>query len=135
MAKLNEFTCFALLPQELQDEVWSQSLEPQLISLHYINLKQNIAARLSEVHFPTAGFRRLSPSSAKQLEVINTSAPLAFRICQASRAVALSKGYTTWRINHLNGKVRDLLWDPRIDKVVFKGQMQSRYPYSIFFEY
>jgi hypothetical protein len=58
--------------------------------------------------------------SAGQLEPVDAPVPIAFSVCRASRAIARSRSYRTWRMIRSDGNVRDLLWDPLID-TIFAG--------------
>ena len=40
-------------------------------------------------------------------------------MCQKSRRLALSKGYKAWRIERRDGKVRDVMWNPSMDAILF----------------
>jgi len=117
--------------------IWGQSLAPQLISLQYATLSETttpsakiVGCRYSAADNVSRGFK--SASLNKQLEVINTPTPAAFSISRASRAVALSKGYKTWRISRLDGKVRDLIWNPRMDTIFFENKIKLRTLYGIY---
>jgi len=59
--------------------------------------------------------------TCKQLEPLEVQAPAAFSICRASRAIAHTQGYKTWKIFRPGGKVRHLLWNPLIDTIFFHG--------------
>lgn len=130
MSISHEFTCFGLLSQELQDMIWSHSFRPQLITLYYADCPStqhtSSSTESDNSHLTPGGFLRSPPPpSPEQLEPINTPAPGAFSVCRASRAIAQAKGYKTWRMIRSDGKVRDLLWNPVIDTILFAGPHDS----------
>lgn len=101
--------------------IWSRGFQPRLISLHYANNTFDQHGPLSRESSHSAGPTRSpsTPPSPGQLEPIDSPTPAAFSTCRASRAIARSKGYQTWRMIRCDGKVRGFLWDPLIDTTLF----------------
>jgi hypothetical protein len=63
--------------------------------------------------------RPSSPYFTAHLEHVEAATPVALSVCQESRRLALSKGYKAWRIERGDRKVRDLMWNPSMDTVLF----------------
>ena len=112
--------------------IWLYSFKPQLISLHYAKCPS------TQHTSPSIGrddSHYASPlPSPTQLEPVDVAAPAAFSVCRASRAIALSKAYKTWRMTRSDGKVRDLLWDPLVDIILFVGAQDSYFTPLLLFD-
>ena len=110
--------------------IWSCTFRPQMISLQYANYLptphksrsvENDGSHLKADSTPNSS----PPPSPGQLEPIDAPAPIAFSVCRASRAIAQSRSYRTWRMIRSDGNVRGLLWDPLIDTIFFAGPHDS----------
>lgn len=100
MSDLGEFTYLKLLSQEVQDMIWSFSFWPQMITLRIVQntaiirgsdrlqIASKYSIEISEKSLPMS-------TTTTWFDPVNTQAPAAFAICQASRAIALSRGYKT----------------------------------------
>jgi hypothetical protein len=134
-----QFPRFPSLPKEIRLIIWELSLTPQLISvtsqispfiphhaprfLYFLGgdppfqnftLDDNI--RPNEPYYTALSY----PSSSTPPPLLST--------CQESRAVALGKGYVSWKVanEHNVTEVREMMWNPGIDVIYFRSQEEER---------
>jgi hypothetical protein len=129
MSDLREFTCFKLLSQEIQDLIWSFSFWSQTITFCIVQNatfpRGSDSPHIAMEYPPNSCVASFDTST--WFEPINTKAPAAFSICQASRAIALSKDYKTWNISRCDGKSRGLIWKPATDIIFVDVSRNSHF--------
>jgi hypothetical protein len=121
MAVSNATTSFNDLSQELQDTIWSYALGPRVISLtcfKCLSTNHPIVATDPQGYHPV----HLPPGSrCAHLYDNDIRSPIALSVCRASRQIAQTKGYRTWKLIRSDLKVKLLVWNPIIDIVFFPG--------------
>jgi len=50
----------------------------------------------------------------------NYESPPLLSVCRESRDIALEKGYRAWKMYDQNGGIREVMWNPGVDVVLFE---------------
>ena len=137
------FPLFPLLPKELRTSIWEHAITPRVIpferQLYYFSPQHApsfiylLGGDYPFTHFTFETLERPnSPYYTAHLEPVNVQYPTILEVCHESREAAIAQGYKPWHITNHRRKVKNLMWNPKIDVVFLKDSNISgaRHPLS-----
>jgi hypothetical protein len=128
MSKLNEFKLFPLLTLELRLLIWTHALETRVITLESEGYGENE----DPTAIPFYEIRGVRPPSPEDHAIrdmwsgrfIPSTIPsqALFQVSQEPRNQAFLVGYRTWKMQKRGGLVRNIIWNPAKDFILFARQ-------------
>jgi hypothetical protein len=129
MSDLSSFIRFSLLPLELRITIWELTLFAQVFSLipHAYKWSEDAAVDTTTVpwHFicPRSVSNRPSREPNKifsaRFTISDIVAHRVLQVCRESRTLVFNRGYRVWKVQNKQGKVRNVVWNPAVDVILF----------------
>ena len=125
MPDSNQFRLFPLLSPELRLLIWTHTLEPRIIALKaegYAKDKEPTAVPhhlIKGTKPPNVDSQVTRKMWSGQFILAEIPSQAIFQVSKESRDHALSSGYKTWKMQAQGGLVRNIIWNPAKDFVLF----------------